>query len=73
MVLLKGKHLLVNNIQNVVLSIPLDSGNTNDYAESTTASSSTNSLVTKPTDNVVITGSGLTSSSTTKQKTGGTN
>lgn len=63
----QGKKLLVNNIQNVAFSEPLDAENQNAYPESTTASSSSNTLGTKPNDKVEITGSGVTSSSATEK------
>ena len=63
----QGKKFLVNNIQNVAFSEPLDADNQNAYPESTIASSYSNALGTKPNDRVAITGGGVTSSSTTEK------
>jgi hypothetical protein len=60
----QGNQILVNNIQNVTFSAPLDSGTSNSYPEQTQGSSQSNSLQTKPNENVAITGGGVTKSST---------
>lgn len=65
----QGSKLYVNNIQNVPFSAPLDS-DANSYTESTTASSSSNNLGTKPNDKVGVTGSGVTNSSSSDVKGG---